>query len=368
MKYIIAAHVAYTIEKKDTFGPAHNVVDFLKKKNQEVVFVKHCLNGQMPSEVVAAEKIEKNDKYYNRGLAMKSFGEILINIKNTKGDNIVFVGVDPVNGLSGVLLKGLGRIKKFIYLTPDYIEGRFKNPLVNRLYHFIDRLCLRYSNEVWSVSSRIVKKRKTQGVPDSKNKLVPNSPDFDSIKRVEYNGNKDLIIVSPLSKTLNLKPVLEALNKLTSRYGDLKLRIIGSGDQEEVFKKMTEEMGLAGRVVFLGRKDHHEVLDILTTSFIGFALYTPGETNWNIYGDSMKAREYVACGLPVIINDIPSTVEDVKEYNAGLVLHDIDPQKMADFIEKCMNDREYYIQIRENAIRLGRDFDKSKILSELLGV
>lgn len=126
---------------------------------------------------------------------------------------------------------------------------------------------------------------------------------------------------------------------------------------------------LEDNIVFLGWKDHDEVLDILVKSFIGFALYTKN-ISWNKYGDSMKAREYVACGLPVIISDIPSNADDIKEYSAGLVVGDLSKaeiERVESFIEKCIIDIDFYRHMRNNAIRLGRDFDKDKILSELLG-
>ncbi|MEI7426056.1 MAG: glycosyltransferase [Candidatus Moraniibacteriota bacterium] len=364
--YLIATHVVYDDKENATHGSAHAVFDFLKKNNKQVILIEHCLYGKYQSQIVKQNDfVKKTGRFYKSNLIFKSFNELFCNIKYFKGTD-VFICVDPLNGIAGVIFKLFKHKKVFIYLTPDYTESRFTNKILNIIYQLTDRVCLKFSNEVWSVSTRIQNKRRLQGLADSKNKLLPNSPDFESIKRKAYDGNKNLVIVSHLSKSLNLLPILEAVKLLTKNFTDIKLSIIGSGDEREAFQALTIKMHLEKNVNFLGQKNHEEVMRVLSESFLGFALYTK-ENSWNFYGDSMKAREYVACGMPVIINDIPSTADDIRKYDAGLVLAEIDTEKIVNFIEKCLIDKKYYLGLRENAIRLGKDFDKNKILKELLG-
>lgn len=369
MTYIIASHIVYNKNGDETFGPANSVADFLLSKKQQVLFLKHALEGSKKSVIVYPDGKSSKLELPGDNVLVRGFREIGINIKQSwsYGNKSVFIGADPINGLSGAVLKLCGKTGKFIYFTIDFTEKRFNNPVVNFFYHLADRICLLCATEVWSVSSRITAKRASQGVKPSRNKLLVNSPDFTSIKRREYDGNQDLIVISPLSKALNLSPIINALKPLFPKYPKLKLDIIGTGDEEENFKKMVKDQGLEDRVVFLGWKQHDEIFDIMCSSFLGFALYT-GSASFNIYGDSMKAREYVACGLPVVINTIPSTADDVKKYNAGLVLDDIDEAKITDFIKKCLDDKKYYLELRDNAVRLGRDFDKVMILSKLLNI
>ncbi|MCX6808589.1 MAG: glycosyltransferase [Candidatus Berkelbacteria bacterium] len=366
MIYIIATHSVYK-NNTEAFGPANSIAAFLAAKKQKVLFLKHALEGSKESVAILPDQSVEKIELPGNGILSRGIREIKLNLKfsaSEKEENI-FIGVDPINGFAGSLLKILGKTDKFIYLTADYIEKRFNNWFLNACYHLADRICLLFSDEVWSVSSRIMNKRKRQGVPDRKNKLIVNSPDFHSIKRKDYNGNQNLVVISPLSKALNLSPIINSLKPLFSKYLKLKLEIIGSGEEEENFKQMVHDQELEEEIHFLGWKQHDEILDIMCSSFLGFALYT-GAASWNVYGDSMKAREYVACGLPVIINEIPSTAEEVKSYHAGLVLSSISETKITNFVEKCLTDKEYYLSLRENALKMGQDFDKTKILSELL--
>ena len=47
-----------------------------------------------------------------------------------------------------------------ILYTPHYSPKRFSNNIVNKIYHFIDKICVLNSDEVWNVSSRIHDVRK----------------------------------------------------------------------------------------------------------------------------------------------------------------------------------------------------------------
>ncbi len=225
-------------------------------------------------------------------------------------------------------------------------------------------VCIRNADEVWSVSERIRNKRREQGVPMEINKLLPNSPVFNKSK-VRKNNNKDLIIVSNLTKSLNMLPILDVIKKLVNKGYDIHLNIIGAGPEERYFKRLVSKEKLDKDIFFLGQLDHEKVLDKISKSYLGFALYT-NENSWNIYGDSMKTREYMAYGIPVIMNDIPSTADDVIKYRSGLVVHEINSDEIISFIEKCILDKHYYNALRKNAIIMAQENDKSKILEDLL--
>ena len=367
MHYIIAAHVLYNDKGQDTFGPAHSIFEFLIKKKKTVSFLKHSLESSYSKIVINGKEEQELCKNKPQNVVIRSWNHSKLNFKYTKKihDKKIYIGVDPVNSISGVLLKSFGLISKNIYFTADYTEDRFNNPLLNSIYHFVDKICLKMADEAWCVSSRIVSKRLSQGVDKKKVVFMPNSPDLRTIKPKKYDGNKNLIIVSNLTKSLNLKPILEVVKKVLLIDKKITLTIVGSGTEEKAFKKMVKKEGLEKQVVFTGQKNHDEVLDLLANSFLGFALYTR-ENNWNNYGDSMKAREYVALGLPVIINDIPATADDIKKYDCGLVIKEINIKEISNFIRKTIEDKSYYLKLRNNAMKLGQDFDKEKLLNNHL--
>lgn len=367
--YIVASHIFYTNNKLATYGPANSIVDFLVKKKREVYFIKHSLNNKINSFLYDKETVIGQFPVKYRDILLKSIRHCSINysvIRHFIGKkNIIYIGIDPVNSLSGIVLRLLHKINKNIYFTADYADRRFDNFFLDQLYHFLDRICLKFADEVWCVSSRIVKKRIQQGVKRYKIKFVPNSPDQTEIplKRT-MTKTKNLIIVANLTKSLDLIPILEAFKITLKNHSDLCLQIVGSGPKENYFKEIVKNFGLEKKVKFLGQKNHLEVLKLIANSFLGFALYTLDNT-WNLYGDSMKAREYIACGIPVIINNVPSTSDDIRDYNSGLVMKDVRPEGISNFINNCLENKNFYQSLRKNTLRLAKDFDKNTILTKI---
>lgn len=372
--YIIVTHALYANSPKENHGPAHEIYSYLRSRKNHVFFLRHDLVGKNEGD-----KSKNFEKLLFTSpnpflLLIKTLKElqqtflfaqhIIWKYRNEKNRQIIFIGVDPLNAVVGSFLKLIGRINKNIYFTVDYADKRFENAVLNKLFHLIDIFCIFSSDELWSVSSRIVAKREKQGVSQLKNKFLPNSPDFQMITRKKYDGNRKLVIISYLGERLELYPILRVVKRLIKKYPDLTLSIIGSGPKEGDFKDLVQKLGLSKNVFFLGQMTHKDALKIVAGSFLGLALY---EANiQNIYGDSMKAREYVACGIPVIINTVPATADDIKKYQAGLVLKKLSVSRIISFIEKCIQNPAYYQQLRKNALFLGELFDKKRLLNTLL--
>lgn len=276
----------------------------------------------------------------------------------------LIIAIDPLNALTAVLLKKFGKASRVVFYTVDYTPTRFLNKLLNLIYHWIDMFCIKNADAVWNVSNRIVEKRQEQGVSDSKNKYVPNSPSLKVGKPLPANkvDRNRIMMVTGITHAPAFTMVIDAVSGLIDKYPRLILSLIGGGPAEEEFKNKVANSRLKGHVEFLGQLDHTSLLNILPKGGLGLAIYT-SDYNWVNYGDSMKAREYLLSGLPTIITDVVSTGEDIKKYGAGLI---VKPTK-ADIrkaIEKLITDKEYWGKARNNALKLSRDFDMDKILDK----
>lgn len=78
-------------------------------------------------------------------------------LKKEKYD--LFIGVDSLNCLGGLFLKKLGKVRKVIFYSIDFVPIRFDNKFLNRTYHAIENYCVTHSDEVWNVSPRIAEGR-----------------------------------------------------------------------------------------------------------------------------------------------------------------------------------------------------------------
>lgn len=366
---LISTHAVFDEAGEPRHGTGSELATYFQRKKQPYYYIKHALYGEDKTEV---EVFKSNKvKKYKVGikklpLPLRMVQDQIINFYYlVVTSNIsVYIGVDPLNAFSGILGKKIKRTEKVIFYTADYAHNRFDSLFLNRIYHFLDRISVRYANQVWNVSSRIVDIRKNQGLDQNKNFLVPNTPEFAKTKRLPLSKihKHDLVIVSNLTKAIDYPLMFRAVSRLKSKYPDIKLKIIGSGEYEAELKKIVSKQKLEDSVLFLGRKSHTEVLNILSESAVGVAIYT-NDNPWTRFGDSMKVREYLACGLPVIMNNVVATTDDVKKYKAGIIL-DEKGDGFVKAVDELFSSQKKYAFYRKNAVKLAKKYDFTKVVDQ----
>lgn len=366
---IIAGH-ASLVNGKVYEAPTNTLVEILKKKDKEFVYLRHSIDGQLPSVA-----------YWYKGGAMRQRtilpkglpsiirygGEILVTFfyllfspKVWKGS---YIGVDPLNAFTGILLRKIGVFNHTIFFTADYSTSRFKSRLLNDAYHFLDRFCVRNADQVWNVSSRILAVRKKMGLSTSKNIFVPNVPSDDYKKFVKNVKEENTIVtLGMISEQLDFINLFQALKALAAKNPNIRLKIIGNGPKEDEYKALVKKLGLDEKVSFLGYMSHDDALNEISKSGIGLALYN-GNWSFNYYGDSMKCREYFCYGLPVVTTDTHSTVEDIKNNKAGEVC-EISAHAYQEAIENILANYQAY---SKNSFQLSGQYEgiHARLLSKL---
>lgn len=366
----ISVHSLFSQQGQDIYGTGSYLQKFLTERKENFCFLKHPIYGGMPTQIEGLDRGKifcYKERFSNsRLLLIKSFQEFLITLKSSRRKNIsLFVGIDPLNALFGILLKKMGKAEKVIFYTADYTPTRYNNFFLNQIYHLIDRYAIRAVDEVWNVSSRITSLRKEQNVPDSRNFFVPNSPAFNSIKRkgMKDINRSELITVTTSSKNTDFPVIFRAMKKLSKKYPAVILTVIGLNNWQEEFSSLIKENGLQNRIVFKGSMSHEELLDNLCRAGIGLALYT-NAFSWTFYSDSMKVRDFLACGLPVVMTNVSSTAQDIEQYRAGLVVK-LNEENLFQTIDKLLKDDKIYISLRKNAVNLAKKYDAEKIFDSL---
>lgn len=342
----VASHVAL-VEGKEYDGIGHVVIETLSSLTKQFTFVRHSMDGRLHSEVqkYTEGKIvqSSNLRVISAPAPLRYLTEVVKTVyyfsRKEKVD--VYVGIDPLNAVAGVILKKLGCVDTAIFYTADYSTSRFASRLLNAIYHWIDRYCVRNADEVWSVSSRIVEIRRGMGLSDDKNIFLPNVPPKDYDKYQQNTHSPHTLITSGIiDKQLDFEGVFEAIRVLKTKYPDIRLEIAGNGPQEDTLKALTKRLGIESQVVFLGRIQLGELMERVSCAGVGLALYT-GLWGFNMYGDSTKCREYFNFGLPVLSTNTHSTVEDIKKSKAG-VITDMSPNEYIDALEDIFNQYEKY--------------------------
>lgn len=376
--YFVATH---TVGEKDKeiFGPGDAVADFFKKQKSNLfIFLRYGLYNQ---PYKARIDFFKKGNFVKESFGFKTtsipvpfryifevFYSIFIVIKTGKEFD-VWVGCDSLNTLPGILLKKLGRVKKVVFYTIDYVPNRFSQKILNEIYHMMDRFCLRYSDQVWNNSRVMTEIRKKQGVDDKKNLTIAHGADLSQIKIPnDKQMNKDqMVIVGNVTQAIKFEMIINSLKEVIKTNKKAQIVLIGSGSSESKIKTLIKKNHLEKNFVFLGRMDHKTLLKALPKFGIGLAIY--GNTfDWNLYSDSLKVKEYLACGLPVIMSGAPAAQDEIKQSGAVYII-DINQDRLTKAMKDLLTNKKLYSQFRKKALsfRLGLDWNKiyDKALSKL---
>lgn len=364
--FFVVTHVAFT-ERGDIAGPSHSVVNFLEKKRQDYIFIKYPIYGKYNTEIVTRLPTGKSKQktigfWENTPIRYLAEGVVaLLFIMRYHQSNIVYIGVDPLNSLWGFLGKKLNLVKTFIFFSPDYSRKRFDSNIINTIYHLVDEIAVKNADFIWSVSPRIQDIRLKMGIGAFKNFVVPNAPLMRKIPQGKWKRDSDLVLVANISKGANTSVLLAALLKLKREGKIFKLKIIGAGGGLVALKNNIKKLKLQDQIILKDRMEHKEVYRELQKSRAGVAFYNR-EEDWTYFCDPMKVRDYLACGLPVIMNDVPYIATDIEKFSLGVVIKEMKKNVLAQSLEKILGDKNMYKSYRQNAFRYAQEYDLEKIL------
>ena len=355
-KVVIVTHVFAT-------GPAQELEEFLKDKVEELLFIGHPF--------AYARNTRSFYKRYKQGVLCeehyafdwklpeflcwgKDICYTLFWIFRYGGTFHLYVGANNLNTFIGLLLKKMRKVSQVVFYTVDYVPNRFHNELLNNIYHRIDRFCVRYCDRIWNLSENMTKKRREKGISDYRQLVVPigvhlNAGMFEE-SRDERAGNMKLAYMGHLRKGQGLELIIEAMPEAVKRLPELKLIIIGMGKLKDFLERSARKSGIAGNVEFSGYiKDYKEVEKILSTCTVGLAPYEPNPDSFTWYADPSKPKQYMACGLPVVITKVPGIAQDIETRQMGVVI-DYKKSELVEAITKLLNDREFYLRCKRNAL------------------
>ncbi|MBM3210405.1 glycosyltransferase family 4 protein [Candidatus Saccharibacteria bacterium] len=345
-KVAIASHVAM-VEGAEYDGIGNALKEIMPDVTDEYIFIKHSIDGNTRSKILHLSKSKQLKLeamlVFARPSPLRYVSEIFSTIsKFTFRYKIdVFIGIDPLNALSGVLLKKFNRVETVIFYTADYSMQRFSNKVLNSIYHYIDRVCVKHADQVWSVSSKIVEVRREMGLEEGNNVFLPNVPPEKFNKYYTDNRDKHTLVTSGIIDTqLDFVNLFDAINRLKTDYPDIKLKVFGNGPQRPNLEKYIREHKLEEQVLFMGKVPLSDMLSHVARAGVGIALYT-GEWGFNEYGDSTKCREYFNFGLPVLSTDTHSTVKEIVEFGAGEIVS-LSAEQYEQALRKIFNNYEVY--------------------------
>jgi glycosyltransferase involved in cell wall biosynthesis len=358
----------------EIYGPAQALENYLKQNNSRLLIIAHplptsSLNYSTYKTYVNGflRRITQYRTFKSSEVIsyMQHFILTLYILLSVRKKINIYIGIDNLNAFAGILLKAFGLIDKVIFYVIDYTPVRFENKFFNFLYQALDVICAKYTDYVWSVSKRIANLWKILGIEDWKNIVVPIGVELREVKSIPKDNVRRNILVyaGHLTKSKGVQLAIEAMEEITKKFPGIRLEIIGTGPFEGELKEMVKRKKLEEWVKFLGRMEHDKLMQYLPACGIALATYEPDPNSITYYADPTKPKEYLACGLPVIITKVPWIAKEIEKVPMGIAIN-YNKYELISAITKLLSDESFYKRCRENAVEFASKLDWNKIFSE----
>jgi glycosyltransferase involved in cell wall biosynthesis len=263
------------------------------------------------------------------------------------------------------ILRRRKRFERVIYDDCDYFAGHLdaKGPLSQRVMAWKEHLSMTRSDGVLSVSDSLAQLRTRQGA--RRVLVVPNGvhvKNFEAARQKEPHP-PTLIYTGSIMDVWGIDNAIRALPLIQKDVPDIRFLVVGDGDYLPALQALARKLALEDVVQFLGVKPHHELFKYIQQADIGIATYRYRQ--FVAYASSLKIRDYVAAGLPMIASNVGEVGVFVRASGAGEVV-DGTPESIAAAAVKMLRDPDLLATYSRNALNYAPSVDWDAVLAPVM--
>jgi glycosyltransferase involved in cell wall biosynthesis len=265
-------------------------------------------------------------------------------------------------------LHSFWRSKKLVYDSHEYFtqQAELQNRRwVKKIWILLEQWLFPKLKNVYTVNASIAKiYATTYGVAVSVIRNVPIGQPLPNSPQV--SGTKKVIIVqgTGLNHDRGLEELVQAMQILPN---DFLLQIIGSGLVLEKLKRMTSDLDLQSKIVFIPPITKAE-LDVQTRlAFCGVSLDKPTCLNHE-YALPNKIFDYLHASIPMIVSNTTEVAAIVKKEKVGIVVETVSPDIIANAILELANNEAAYKVMKANCTAASRAYNWTMEEIELLKI
>lgn len=152
--------------------------------------------------------------------------------------------------------------------------------------------------------------------------------------KLKINLNEKVIIfVGSLQIVKGLKYLIEAFKIVKYKIPELKLILVGEGDERKELERLVKKNQLEKQITFMGNVLNNNIPEYMTASDI-FVLPSLSE------GFPLVILEAMASGLPIIATNVRGISEIIKEGENGFLVEPKNPEQIAEKILYLLPDEK----------------------------
>lgn len=194
----------------------------------------------------------------------------------------------------------------------------------------------------------------------SKPVLIPYSINFDDFSAKKTADKNTFLYIGRLSKNKRVDRLLEVASYLKKRIPNFRFYIVGDGNERPMLEKKCKDLDLTKNVQFVGEKTGKPLLEYYFRSrfFLSASEYE---------GFGISVIEAMASGCIVIINDIESFRNFVKNDENGFIIGFSKPKESSELILKII-DNKNLSKISDNAKKTAKEYDWKELIKKIENV
>ena len=353
-KFILVGHVT------ESYGAVQALSEYLKNMNAFFVLISHpfsCSELLNSSCLLFENKTlikELRFPSYKTPQFIRFFQDFFFTLYFflRLGDKYdVFFGFDCLNAFSGIMLRKFRLVKKFVFYECDYTPERFRSKILDFVYHWLNGFAARHADMVWNNPPNMEEIRERQGSSKEKNIRVPHGVDLASVSLPRKIYREVLVYAGHVTEPHGLQLLVKSMPKIVSECPNVKVWIIGSGPYERTLRESIEHENLSSYFKFYGYTNHCLTYQLLSMCGVGLAPYVNEDKGTFRFCEPLKVKDYLACGLPIIITKVPACAYEIEEKRLGIAIN-YDPDEFSAAALKLLTDDEFYYACKNNVLSI----------------
>ena len=299
--------------------------------------------------------------------AIASGIEILRVMRSQKFDAVILYGL-PTVGLQAVFAARVFGVPIF-FRSIDILNRLVPYSTLRLPTRLLERFIYRRVKAVSCVTPHLKSYVESYGVPASRVEVLPSGVDIRMFSPGPRNesllarwgiGPADPVIffMGTIYSFSGLDSVIRGFGQILERHPQARLLVAGVGEDQERLERLASGLGLQQHVIFTGLQPYSVLPGLIRSSDL---CINPFELN-AITRDILPTKlfQYLACGKPVLMTELPGTLPFLKGAEDGVVYSSLD-----DFVgatSDLLSDRGRLDRLGNSALDVARrDYDWQSI-------
>ena len=237
------------------------------------------------------------------------------------------------------------------------LDEVISRPRIYRFWHRIEKRMIPKFKNGYTVCDSLAEEFKKNY--NANYKVVRNVPSFNDSN--EQIRSEDVILYQgAVNKGRGLDKLALAMKTINA-----KLWVCGNGNFMDEMRSVVQANDLPGKVVFFGMLPPEELKKKTAQAYIAVNPFE--RTGLNQYLSlSNKFFDYIHAGIPQVTMNYPEYKKINVQFRIAELIDGLDPETIANAINKILNNKELYLQLKQNCFVSKQELNWQKEKDKLL--